>query len=334
MTDHDDRDGGEGDDDPRLGSLRAAWLAMPDEEPPQRGLAELMAAARVKAEELAKPSLWQRIVAMLRRPPVLALATVLVLVGGGVLIGQRGTQMEAEPELVGAAGPPAAAPAVTAEPGPAPEPAPGSAPEPEPEPGAGPEVAMPVAPAGDRVADPPSLTHRAPSVAKDEAAKAVPGTKSAAKEPATATTRAPAKAMTKPAAKSTTKPAAKSTKAAKPDADRGDDKPALQDRTFGMDAESPSFESEIVVGGRGAAPAPTETTSQAPSADATPRGNTSSSAGAPRASQYLTQAKTAAARGDCATAQAWMRRLASEDAAVYRRALASDAALKKCVVAQ
>ena len=40
MTDHDDDDGA---DDPQLSSLRAVWLSMPDEEPPQRGLAELTA---------------------------------------------------------------------------------------------------------------------------------------------------------------------------------------------------------------------------------------------------------------------------------------------------
>lgn len=86
-------------EDDGLKSLRAMWLSMPDEDPPDRGFAELMAAARVKADEMAaaKPSLWQRLVEQLRRPPVLALATVMVLCGGAVLIGQRGDRMEAEP---------------------------------------------------------------------------------------------------------------------------------------------------------------------------------------------------------------------------------------------
>ena len=43
------------DDDPQLKSLRAVWLSLPDEDPPERGLSELMAAARVKAEAMAKP---------------------------------------------------------------------------------------------------------------------------------------------------------------------------------------------------------------------------------------------------------------------------------------
>jgi len=83
------------EDDPQLKSLRAVWLSMPDEDPPERGLAELMMAARAKAEHMTKPSWWQQVLAVLRRPAVLALASVLVLLGGVVLIGRRGDKMEA-----------------------------------------------------------------------------------------------------------------------------------------------------------------------------------------------------------------------------------------------
>lgn len=87
-------------EDDGLESLRAMWLSLPDEDPPDRGFAELMAAARVKADEMAprKPSasLWQRFVETFRRPPVLALATVTVLVGGAALLAQRGDRMEAQ----------------------------------------------------------------------------------------------------------------------------------------------------------------------------------------------------------------------------------------------
>ena len=89
---------GEDDDDPQLRSLRAVWLAMPDEDPPERGLTELLAAARVKATEMAAaeetPSFWQRFAGLLRRPPVLALATVIVLIGGGLLISNRHDNLE------------------------------------------------------------------------------------------------------------------------------------------------------------------------------------------------------------------------------------------------
>ena len=85
------------DDDPQLRGLRSVWLSLPDDEPPQRGMAELMAAAREKAEQMARPSWWRRVLALLRRPPVLAIATVTVLVGGAVLIGRHRGEMEKAP---------------------------------------------------------------------------------------------------------------------------------------------------------------------------------------------------------------------------------------------
>ncbi|HEY6179302.1 MAG TPA: hypothetical protein VIX73_32835, partial [Kofleriaceae bacterium] len=59
-------------DDPQLRAMRAVWLEMRDEEPAAGGLADLLAAARVKAEAMQpRPSWWQRLLASLRRPPVL-----------------------------------------------------------------------------------------------------------------------------------------------------------------------------------------------------------------------------------------------------------------------
>ena len=85
-----DADARGGDGDPELAAMRSVWLSMRDEEPPDRGLAELLAAARIQAEAMApKPSWWQRLLAALRRPPLLALVTVLVLLGGAVLLGRR-----------------------------------------------------------------------------------------------------------------------------------------------------------------------------------------------------------------------------------------------------
>lgn len=84
------------DDDPKLRAMRAVWLTMRDEDPPERGMAELLAAARVTAEAMQpRPGLWQRLVAGLRRPPVLAFATVVVLVGGAAIVVRRDLEVPA-----------------------------------------------------------------------------------------------------------------------------------------------------------------------------------------------------------------------------------------------
>jgi hypothetical protein len=108
-------DPAEHDDGPELKAMRAVWLTMRDEDPPERGLAELLAAAGAKAAMMqARPAWWQRLAAGMRRPQVLALATVLVLVGGAVLGGRHGADAPVpvsarEPAGVGAADPAASA---------------------------------------------------------------------------------------------------------------------------------------------------------------------------------------------------------------------------------
>ncbi|MBV8759408.1 MAG: hypothetical protein JO257_19120 [Deltaproteobacteria bacterium] len=82
------------------------WLSLPDEDPPERGLAELLAAARVKAEVMASPPWWKRMFAVLRRPPVLALATVMILIGGVIVVGgHHDTASSPAPSLDVPAGP-------------------------------------------------------------------------------------------------------------------------------------------------------------------------------------------------------------------------------------
>ena len=131
---HDDDD----IDDQALRPLRSVWLAMPDEEPPTRGLDALLAAARVKADEMKasaragdapasdnallaaaaaaaidrprrndvvaadQQSLWARFVAAFLRPQVLALATIMILVGGAVFISQRRDKLQHEGPAVSA----------------------------------------------------------------------------------------------------------------------------------------------------------------------------------------------------------------------------------------
>lgn len=97
------------ENDPLLRSMRSVWLGMRDEEPPQRGLAELMAAARAQADVMKpKESWWRKSLALLVRPPVLAAATVLVVVGGAVALNRRGAEAPApmvESELTAKAAP-------------------------------------------------------------------------------------------------------------------------------------------------------------------------------------------------------------------------------------
>jgi hypothetical protein len=80
-----DAAGDEGD--PELRAMRAVWLSMRDEEPSAGGLTALLAAAREKAETMQpRAPWWQRLAAVLRRPPALAFATVVVLAGGALFV--------------------------------------------------------------------------------------------------------------------------------------------------------------------------------------------------------------------------------------------------------
>jgi hypothetical protein len=89
--------GSQDDTDAQLQAMRAVWLSMREEDPPDGGLVDLLAAARAKAETMrTRPTLWQRVLAVLKRPPALAFATVVVLVGGAVLFIGRGKGMHAD----------------------------------------------------------------------------------------------------------------------------------------------------------------------------------------------------------------------------------------------
>ena len=98
MSSSDDDHGG---DDDQLNQLRSVWVSMreSDEDPPDRGLDALMAAARTKAATMAPPpseSFWTKVLAVFRRPPVLALASVTVLLGGALFIANRRDSMQSE----------------------------------------------------------------------------------------------------------------------------------------------------------------------------------------------------------------------------------------------
>ncbi len=79
------------DDD--LGKL---FRELPDEDPPDTGMPALMAAATAKAREMRAPpklSLFARFIETFKRPPVLAFATIVVLIGGAVIVKRHGDEI-------------------------------------------------------------------------------------------------------------------------------------------------------------------------------------------------------------------------------------------------
>jgi hypothetical protein len=86
------------DADPVLRSMRTVWREMRDEDPPVRGIDALLAAARAQVAEHAPVPWWRRGFAALARPPVLALATAVVVLGGVVLV-ERASRDHAPPQV-------------------------------------------------------------------------------------------------------------------------------------------------------------------------------------------------------------------------------------------
>jgi hypothetical protein len=301
------------DDDPQLKSLRAVWLSMPDEESSERGLAELMAAARVKAEQMTQPSLWQRIAALLRRPPVLALATVLVLIGGAVFIGQRRDAMEAE-------APPTA-----------------RAREQQPVVSSGSSAALSANQGEAKTTGGAAAPVVAPEVAaepepEDPADTKAPPARRPQRRPAASVTKDPPRV--EPAGGEKTASEARQEEA-KPKLDDAPSRGVSSGAGFGVDKNSAADSLVADPAREEDGPAKEE---DGPAA--APKGNASAPPPrspaplASRASQYLAQAKSAAARGDCAAVRTMMKRVASENAESYRKAVASDAAIRKCMAAQ
>lgn len=91
----------------QLKQLRQIWLAMPDEEPPTRGLDALMVAARQQAATvLQEPVLswWRKLLGAMVRPPVLAMATLVVVVGGAALVSRHHDELESSPVVASEVG--------------------------------------------------------------------------------------------------------------------------------------------------------------------------------------------------------------------------------------
>ena len=303
MTDH----GDDGDDDPQLGGLRAMWLSMPDEDPPARGLGELMAAARIKAEEMATPSLWQRIVAMMRRPPVLALATVMVLVAGAVLVGNRHEKLASAPVATQDSANEMAA-------------------------GRGESTIVPAAPAMDPAAA---------TVPANEAPAAAVEAKPEVVAPGAVRPRGgevAKKTANKGKAAPTTRPTKKASGGDLFEDDGAADEPTKQEATDERrDVKAPAKSGAKLQIAEPEPPPPEETELRVggamPSLESTVADSEGGAAKKQKAgaSQLHTQARSAAARKDCPTVKVLAQKILKQDPAYYRANVANDAAITKCV---
>ncbi len=304
------------DDDERMKSLRAVWLSMPDEDPPERGLADLMAAARVKANEMAAkaepaaPSMWQRFLELMRRPPVLALATVMVLIGGAALVGRRGDQMESSPTVAPTQAVPEST--TTSAPAPAKERVDNAAaPAAEPAaPAQGSAMAMPAAestpPAGGEGAKESTATGVVGGAAVEQ--------KAAENKQATAPKREALHGA------SATWPIEKKSAPARrtPLADTAD-------RTESFDAELATDAAPVKT--RGGAPAPQEESQATSAAAAT---STKSDASSTGVAELHRAARLAASRKDCTGVRQLTQKIAALDAAYYKANVVRDPALAVC----
>ncbi len=281
------------DDDAQLQQLRAVWVTMRDEEPSDRGLAALMSAARSKASELEKaaaPSWWQRVAATLRRPQVLALATVTLLLGGALVVTQRSSEMKVDDARVEQTTAPAAPMAETQDNGAPVGGAAGSA-------ASAPVLEQDVAKSADAVTE-----RQGPRDAK-------PATKGRARAPATPTQPASA-----PEATGASATAGKGSRSegfaggqpglviAQDDAESAAPTPAPKKPV--ARTAPPSIEGEDRVVSKDAAP--------------------------PTIDQLVKQCETAAARGDCAAARTIAQKILTTAPAAYKTRVANNATITRC----
>ncbi len=326
MSAHDDDDvGGE---DAQLKQLRSVWVSMreTEEDPPDGGLASLMSAARAKAAEMAVPedSWWQRALAVFRRPPVLALASVTVLLGGALVIAQRHDSMKAESTIYTER-----QREVSAEP--RNSVAHGS--------GAGSSAAAPATvsvPAEQPAASPPPPPPPPPPQPNDEhepTRNAVQPTRPPARpRPGGATSSAPV-----PGEKLQDGEGVVGGAIASPDLD---DVPASPDKPEVAPVQTNATPTRGPVAKRPMpVDAPTTEAADAPKAPTTETkvktnakdGDSFDSGRLAQVRQLVKQCESAAARGDCPAVRALAKRILSTDAGVYKQRVATNSSIVRCL---
>ncbi|MGE0396041.1 MAG: hypothetical protein AB7T06_04870 [Kofleriaceae bacterium] len=291
--------------DESLSSMRSMWRDMRDEEPSDKGMAALLAAAREKAEEMKPKRSWLAVLLdQLRRPPVLAMATVVVLIGGAVVISQRKDEIRTESELAESSSDTRGDTVVAT-----PEPAPAPAAEP---------VVTETEPPGAEVRD----------RGGQAAGSAAPGPVAApvvAEKP-----RPPAKKATRPSAGEggALDNLAKTPDAPKLDAAKAEKKQEprepLQLATGDEDDMQPKGAAEST----GAAPPAPAPVSRKPlpsieGEDRTSRDTT--------LAQLVKQCEAAAAKNDCGAVRTIVQKIQRQDPSTYRLKLAKNAAVTRCL---
>ncbi len=308
MTDDDPIDR---DHDLQLKQMRSVWLSMRDDdsEPSDRGMAALMAAAREQAEAMKPKRSWLAVLLdQLRKPPVLAMATVVVLIGGAVVISQRGDEMRTETEM--------AAPAADVADKNAASPPPSTddlAKMKEPGPGG-----------GEAERDRLDVTTEAAPVAAPEA-------------PVVAQRPQPAPARVKPSV--VKKPPVESGKVAdnfsmtpteppadpKPEPKKEEAKP-LQLATGDEDMQSKGGVAESTATGAAPPPPPPVSRKPLPSIEGEDRAGRNTTV-----AQLVKQCEAAAAKNDCAAVRTIVQKIAKADPAAYRLKLSKNTAVTRCL---
>ncbi len=305
MSANDDDRGG---DDDKLDQLRSVWVSMreSDEDPPDRGLDALMAAARTKAADMSPPAsegFWTKVLAVFRRPPVLALASITVLLGGALFIAQRRDTMQSEISAVDRAAPAgsAAAPPPTHEYAPAAPPT------------AAPAIEAPTATPIEIARDP------------DPAPRTAPSRRPGAGAP--------------PVRQKTAEPQREESPAKKGAAEKGVEDDGIEDtietETAGGLKQAGQTSATRAPGQKATTTAPESDSSgrtdAKPSMDEAAPTSNESRAGGTQVMQLVKQCESAAARNDCAAVRVLAKRIKSADAAAYQQRVAKNAAIARCL---
>ena len=320
MSANDDDVGG---DDDQLKQLRTVWVSMreSDDDPPDHGLDALMAAARTKAADMTPaPSegFWAKVLTVFRRPPVLALASITVLLGGALFIAGRRDKMQSQEtasdrqEQQGAPGAGATAPVT---------------------PDRGYEPTTPAASNGAAAVTPPPLE--------------------VAEPPPAEVTRTPVTTRPRPTIKPPAITGEKPTDAKKPAKppkgdEGGEDMPiarptvtdtatvggleqaapglvkvAPQSGTRGPVAKTPASSTEEVFGRSEAKPSMDNDEADSTTTDRRSKDT--------QVTQLVKQCESAAARKDCPAVRVLAKRIKSADADAYKQRVANNTAIARCL---